>query len=499
MKKLILLIMTAALVVLPVLSCAADNDGGNQIQNDSHEAENAQPPGADDTEDLPGENGEPEELRFPDLPEVDFGGYNFRILNAAVGTQPHILFQLVAEEETGELLNDAIFRRNRRMEERFGFNLVETGFPTMVAIRDSARRSVQAGSDDFDLAMMQTVQALPLAQDGLLEMIDRIPYIDLTAPWWDQDMIRDLSLGHRLFFATSDFSFSHYSATLSIIFNQQIHSDLGLDCPYTLVREGRWTIDRFAEQARAAQRDLTGDGTYGEHDQWGFVSNSLIYPIGILNGIGARYVIKDADDMPVLNLNTEAFISRLNVAIDILMEGWLWCHNRPGNIRSEEMFFNGRGLFWTELLNWAVVLRGIDFDFGILPFPKLNEQQERHITGTGHPHVKSIPVTTADLARTGIIIEALSAESRLTTLDVYLDTMLVNQLMNRDEESAEMLDIIFSNRVYEIGRKYWNDQVSLPIQHAFRDGNRDMVSVIERNEAAANAAIQRTIEAFLYN
>ena len=499
MKKIILFILTAALVAMPVLSCAGEGDGNQPGPGDERRETPGDTPdggGAQGTDDT---NGESEELRFPDLPDVNFGGYEFRIFNSADDNQPFILTTLVVEAETGEALNDAMFRRNRRMEDRFGFTLVQTDGPGPDGVRDRARRSIQAASDDFDLAMVTATAALPMAQEGLLVMIDTIPYIDVSRPWWDQDMNRDFSIGRRLFYTSGDFSFNQYSVTVGILFNQQLRADLGLDCPYTLVHEGRWTMERFAEMARAAQRDLTGDGTMGPNDQWGFMGQSHVYTLAFMNGMGARYIIKDADDLPVLNINTEGFISRFLTAFDLLMEGWVIDPTRPevpGGIL-EGMFLNNQGLFWAPLINGATALRAMDADFGILPFPKLNEQQEYHISSTGLPHVMAIPITTPDLERTGIILEALNAESRLTTRTVYFDTMLVNQIMNRDEQSAEMLDIIFGNRIYEPGRFFWESHVSAPISQAMRDRNRDIVSIIEAREPAALAAIEAAIEAFL--
>ena len=495
--KFILLMLVTALIVMPVLSCTVnDGDNGGINQNDPLAP-------ADPSEN--GESGESAEeiekepeLVFPDLPDVNFGGYEFRILNSR--TQAAVLVQLVSEAEVGEALNDAIFRRNRRMEAQFGFELVQTEFPGPGGVRDSARRSIQAGADDFDLAMVFAEQALPMAQDSMIERMDSIPYIDLSRPWWDQDMNRDFSIGGRLFFTSGDFSFNQYSATMVMLFNQELHADLGLDCPYTLVREGRWTLERFGEQARTALRDLNGDGIFDHNDQWGLTSISFIYTIGFMNGAGARYVIKDADDLPVLNLNTEGFISRFQTVFDLLTEPWLYDRDRPETTNSETaMFLNGQVLFWTDLVNWATRLRAMDQDFGLLPHPKLNEQQEHHISGVGRPHVMIVPVTTDNLERTGIILEALSAESRLTTLPVYFDTMLVNQVMNRDEESGEMLELVFAHRVYEIGRQFWTSNIADPIAHAFRDRNRDIVAIIERNESAANAAIAAAVAALLDN
>ena len=497
MKRIIALILTAALTAVAVLACATDGEIHEEPGRTVGDAEiqtNGETNGG--TAEVP-----VAELRFPDLPEIDFGGYEFRILGLRAGAMGHILTQLVAEEETGEALNDAIFRRNRRMEDRFGFHLVKTNFNYMGPVRDAARRSIQAASDDFDLAMLRPEHALAMAQEGMLEMIDRIPHIDLSQPWWDQAKNRDFSIGGRVFFTSGDFSFNQYSVTIATFFNKQLHADLGLGCPYTLVREGRWTLERFAEQARTGLRDLNGDGIFDQNDQWGYLAQAHVYTFALMAALGTRFTVKDADDMPVLNMNTEGFISRFHTLFDILSEGWLFdptARNIPGGGEFQQnMFLNDQGLFITTLMNWAITLRAMDNDFGILPQPKLNEQQPYHITGVDISHAMSIPVTTSDLQRTGIILEALNAESRLTTLDVYYDTMLVNQVLNRDEESAEMLDIIFGNRVYDMGRHFWDSNIADPVRLAFRDGNRDIVSIIERREPAAVAAINTAIQAFL--
>ena len=63
------------------------------------------------------------EAPMPDdgLPEVDYGGYGFRIAY-------YIGETVTVEEEKGEALNDAIFRRNTALEDRFGIRLEGTDF-----------------------------------------------------------------------------------------------------------------------------------------------------------------------------------------------------------------------------------------------------------------------------------------------------------------------------------------------------------------------------------
>ena len=489
MKKIIILTLTAVFLAAMLTACAPE-DTGDDLSAQSDEN------GAVLSDIAEEENEETAaELSFPDLPERHYEGYEFRILNTADGNITWLWTQLTSEEETGEALNDAIFRRNRRMEEKLGINLVQISVGGPGDVLSRMRSSVQSGGDDYDLGMTGPGDALTLAQGGMLVSIDTIPYIDLSQPWWDQDMNRDFSIGEKLFFTGGDFSFNQYSSTITILFNKVLHANLALDDPYRLVREGNWTLDKFGEMGRAALLDLNGDGVFDDEDQWGYMAFSHVYTPAIMNGIGAGYILRDESNIPYLGVDTEHFMNRFITAVEILSEGWLFDGNQRGMGRPEHIWEEGRSLFWSELLNWATTLRAMENDFGILPMPKYNAQQEYYIASTRIPHVKVIPSTTNDMERTGIILESLNAESRISTLTVYYDTMLVNQVM-RDEESGEMLDVIFANKVYEIGRFFWETNIAGPISTAMAQGSRDIASVIERSQERAQRSIETTIEAF---
>ena len=61
----------------------------------------------------------------PELPDEDYEGYEFRILTRIEGWGIYNNENLVVEEENGEILNDAIYTRNRTVEERFNINLTQ--------------------------------------------------------------------------------------------------------------------------------------------------------------------------------------------------------------------------------------------------------------------------------------------------------------------------------------------------------------------------------------
>ena len=98
-----------------------------------------------------------------------------------------------------------------------------------------------------------------------------------------------------------------------MLFNKRIHAELGLDCPYQLVHEGRWTLDRFEEMARAAVSSVDGFSLIGAPSgvavpstvRFGYKGQAHVFTPAFMIGSGLRYVNKDNDDMPYLALNRE--------------------------------------------------------------------------------------------------------------------------------------------------------------------------------------------------
>ena len=107
----------------------------------------------------------------------------------------------------------------------------------------------------------------------------------------------------------------------------------------------------------------------------------------------------------------------------------------------------------------AANLRDSEVDFGIIPYPKWDEAQDGYYT-----HVDAMngmlcfPINAPDYERTGIIVEALAAESWKQVMPVYYDRALGEKYF-RDDISIEMMDIIMNGIVYDFGYIFdeWKD------------------------------------------
>lgn len=109
----------------------------------------------------------------------------------------------------------------------------------------------------------------------------------------------------------------------------------------------------------------------------------------------------------------------------------------------------------------------------------------------------AVPVTSGDLERTGIILEALCAESRKRVIPAYYDKMLKTKIA-RDDESGEMLDIMFSTRSADLGLIYWNSQITSPFSGQIgKQKNLNIASFIEKNKPKIENEISKAVDAFI--
>ena len=433
-----------------------------------------------------------EESPKPNLPERDWEGYEFHLLNGNM-SEWMMIYTVDAEEETGDSLNDAIFRRNSAVEDQFNISLVEINNTDAVSL---AKKAVTAGDAQYDLLLTTKGNALDLVlQNYLIDYAD-IPFIDTTAPWWIAGSMTSMSIANRVFYGISMFDTTHYDGVRTFFFNKQLIDAFDLENPYDLVKEGRWTIDKLQEMGLAVAQDLDGDGKWGEGDQYGYCTWSSVGGQTLMTGSAASLSIhKDSDDMPVYDMNSDFYIERLTRMTELIKTPGFYNQTaQTGNNGGVDYFKAGRSLFYNECMGNAQKLRQMDIDFGILPGPKWDEAQEQYYNCGGNPYFMCVLTTNADLERTGIVMESLSYASMSTVKVAAYDEMLEGKV-SRDNDSEAMLDIIYTTLVYDhpIASAYLNEQIT--DNYMFK-GKTDYASFFTKFESKITKEIQKYIDAY---
>ena len=150
------------------------------------------------------------------------------------------------------------------------------------------------------------------------------------------------------------------------------------------------------------------------------------------------------------------------------------------------MWQNDQGLFWMTTMGNIPSLREMESDFGVLPYPKLTEEQDSYYT-TIAPYNSQficVPLIQNDLERTGVITEALAYYGKSIVTPAYYDINLIGQ-STRDEESSDMLDIIFDSLVFDIGYYYQIGPYNKNLILMVREYNRNFASMYDTYKNSA--------------
>jgi hypothetical protein len=202
----------------------------------------------------------------------------------------------------------------------------------------------------------------------------------------------------------------------------------------------------------------------------------------------------DEEGYPVINLSIERFGRLIDTLHELLRVGdqtflGSWdANNLAGVHESQVPMSSDRVLFHVDPLSAGRRYRTYDVEFGILPFPKLDEAQEEYLSLSWNGFMM-IPAT-ADDQLVGAVAEALAAESHRLTVPAYYDVLLTSKVA-RDEESTEMIDIIYRGAVYDFGLNFGNwESPSFAISNILSARSPDWVSYVERHETRYNERIR---------
>lgn len=487
-RKRILSLILASLMLLSAASCS--ESGTNDETNAPADGETIAS-AAEET--VPEETGP-----VAELPDKTYNGEEVKFLTVLhTGYDWYTSHEIYAEEMNGQLINDAVFQRNTVIEKQLDIKIAETKDTNCSGI---VRSSVAAGDSQYDVVMPYMNNTINLALEGSLLDLREIPYLDLEKPWWDSRANKDLILKNRLFITTGDISILDNECTMVMFFNKEIISQHGLESPYELVYENKWTIDKVAEMSSNLTHDQNGDGKMTTaDDRWG-ISIAHNAPVSFFFGTGERIVQADANgELQVMMGSERAFDVFDKIARLCYSEEALSMHttDNAGFDAVSASFNQGNILFVTFALVDINSLRDAEFEFGILPYPLFDENQQEYnnLISTGLVSSTSIPISCDNIELAGVTLEAMAYYSTTTLTPAYYDNALKTRYV-RDEESQDMLDIIFATRVYDLGFIFdWAGSGSM-ITNMFGNKQTEFASSWKKLEKATLKSMEKTMKQF---
>lgn len=387
----------------------------------------------------------------PGLVKKDYDGRGFTILYPEWSLYNNYYF---ADESNGEVVNDALYERARRVEEMFNidFNYLTQGY--IETIFPAVQKAVAAGLPDYDLALTHCATGLTgYITSGIVMNWNEIPGADLSKPYWNQSVRENFEVDGVLPFMSSDYILPDVN---SIFFNKGMAEEYELDNPYEIVLEGKWTWDALRKMAKAVSKDINGDSIMDENDQYGFVAERGWQFGSVLTACGQSYLAKGNDGIPAIACNNEKTQSVLEMITSLIYHddiSYTWEYNAaydPNNGGKPPVDFGAnRSLFYLTPLSLATTFRDTEVDYGILPLPKYDEMQKDYLT-LNWAGFMCVPRSVSDPELVGFVTEMLAAESCRTVIPAFYD-ILLGEKIARDDEAKQTLDIIFDNDVYDLG------------------------------------------------
>ena len=521
MKKILslalALIMVLTMCVMMLVACQDPEQPGDEkpgTENPGTNEPGTNEPGTEEpgTEE-PGteEPGTGEVVRIPLVfPEESYdfsdsdGAGQYHILQWSVDQQNEPGTDWIPWEEgavemdDGDLISKAILERNALAEEQFGVDITAEYVGVNAGYVNRVLQDFNSGNDEFQLLTIRSLEAWQLVSDGLLR--DMNIYADegilhTDQPWWVPDAVKSYTLGKTLFLCATEMLLRDKGATTALYFNPTIADNYDLPDFYALVDEMGWTYDVMIEAAETVASSLDGDELMNSvTDMWG-VDGSDDDTHMLFNGFGFSYAHIDEDGYIVYNLNEEIYDGEDVKALISIHEDYHyadWNTNRIDNAlvgvgdgERHNLFESDHALFKSAALvkTATTKLRTMETDYGILPMPLYNEDQESYssLVWVHHDCVLGIPSGSLDPIKSAVILESLSWEGYYSVTPVLYDTILYGRAAKTAEAKA-CLKLIFATRSYDPGQ-YWDKPGGLQneLLRLCNSGNSDIASLIAKH------------------
>lgn len=380
-----------------------------------------------------------------------FDGEKFTILCRADSTNDKYLYEIEADENETEVVNQAVYQRNLIVEERFGVELVAHDVPggwnDSTEFKNTFRNSTLAGSGAFDLIMGYQAYMCELGLTDLYVNFYDIPYIkeDINNIYFFQDNVKELTVDGQIYFLVGDYCLTYFESLYVMYFNKLIANNENVGDIYQIVRDGEWTIDKCIELSKGVYNDLDGNGYKNDNDRFGLITDYENTADAIFSFFDVQSTGHDDNGKIILDLDQGKMVSILEKMIAFYKTDDVFAHKTSSSdvdIPFDAIFTEDRALFYPERLCYAQTYRGMETDFGIIPYPKWDTNQDKYYTQAQNAYsVAVVPLDAPNLEKTGAIFDVLSALSYDLVTPAYYDMALKGKFA-RDNESGEMLDII---------------------------------------------------------
>ena len=431
----------AVLMILSAVSCAENSDDEkNSAGNDVSQTSESET----DAKDL---------SYVSELPSsVKFDGETVRILSLDSAGLNDELY--VEEGNTGNNVNDAVYARNLAIEDRLGIDLEITLDSNAMAnvennIKAGGSDAMQIYSDSINFTVRSMIK-------GYFYDLSEVENLDVEKKYWTQGFRDIASYGkeNKQYLITGAPSLSLYRFTFVTIFNKDYFEDAGWEDLYTIVENGDWTLDYQFSLISDVYQELDGKTGITEGDFVGLITGKVISIDPYLTACGIHMIKKDAGTGRwYFDGSTQERVASM---VDKLKKIYndsngVYAFDSESTVITEKFASEEGAMATIELWFLEQAIGQIGFNYGIVPMPKFDTNQERYYSYVQDSATSFGILTCAaenDLPMLGAFLDQLGYESYQKVVPEYYGRSLSYKFL-QDEESQKMLNLIYETTEYD--------------------------------------------------
>jgi len=490
------LLLVFSILFLPVLSAcsrepASPLNGGGIIDGDQ----------------LGASGGDGTPAVVDKLAQYDFGGQEIRILTSINASENYITNSNYMIEGTGsmngEIVNDAVYKRNMDVESllniKFNYSHMDEDYAT---VQKAISKLMLSGSDEQDLIINDLRSMVNLSLENMFLNTKQTDIFDLSRNYWYTDFMNDVAIGKdKSFILAGDYFIDVLRNCHSLFLNKSMLEEQTPGASgelYKKVLNGNWTFDEFLSYTKAFLKDLNGDGAYKDKDdQFGFIcvgtwGSAIPFMIAADTGV----FTKDANGIPALTMNNpKSLLLHENLSKLFAKESGASSTFAGDKLVME---FQGRRSLMVGYQRLATLeqLRNMEDDIAILPYPKLNAEQQKYVTSAHDTtEIGAIPATTGNFDMVCAVLEALNRETEKTIIPAYYEQALKIKYA-RDDESSQIIDIIHDSMGNVFSLAY-SEIITGVLQLYDVGATKNFTSSYDKMEAKTREKLDKVIESFM--
>jgi len=231
----------------------------------------------------------------------------------------------------------------------------------------------------------------------------------------------------------------------------------------------------------------------------GFCVNDYNNIDGFFYGSGTPITKRDGKGYPEIIFNSERSINAAEGVYRLVFETEGVFFTGPkyeDDVKNRTKFSEGTSMFLPGFFYTAEALREMKDDYGIVPFPLADENQENY-SSIIHDilRIMFVPYNCQKYDAVCAVLEEMAFQGCQNVLPQYYDVLMKNKYA-RDDISASMIDIIRDSVFADVGYTMSFGSVAKIPRLLIQGKNSDFASQYASIIDAANAKIEDYIELF---